>query len=90
MLVMLEALVVRLLIVQANTFEGLVGFFEAIGGVPDVGRRPHGPARTVPGWKVPRSIRRRSPSLGHHNVAIKACEACDAKRKGKIERPFGT
>jgi hypothetical protein len=24
----------------------------------------------------------------HHGMAIKACQAGDAKRKGKVERPF--
>jgi transposase len=70
------------------TFEGLVGFFEAIGGVPAVGRhdrmgqlgRSHGP-RFVLHLAAAAFAR-------HHDVAFKACDAGDAARKGKVERPF--
>jgi hypothetical protein len=37
---------------RPHTLEGLVQFFEAIGGVLAVGRTPHGPARPVPGQRL--------------------------------------
>lgn len=73
---------------REHTFEGLVRFFEQVGGVPKVlrtdrmgalgtsqGRRfnLHGPAREF---------------ARYHGCEIRACQAADAKRKGKVERPF--
>jgi transposase len=73
---------------RQHTFEGIVRFFDAVGGVPKV-------ARTDRMGALGRSQGRRfvlhPPTLefaGHHGIEVKACQAGDAKRKGKIERPF--
>jgi transposase len=73
---------------REHTFEALVRSFEAFGGVPHVARtdrmgalgssqghrfKLHGPARAF---------------FSHHGVELKACRARDAKRKGKVERPY--
>jgi transposase len=73
---------------REHTFEGLVRFFEAAGGVPRVARtdrmgalgssqgkrfRLHPPTRAFAQW---------------HGCEIKGCLPGDAKRKGKVERPF--
>ena len=70
-----------------HTLEGVVQFFEAAGGVPTV-------SRTDRMGALGRSQGRRfnffpeSVSFGnHHGTELKACQAGDAKRKGKIERP---
>ena len=71
-----------------HTFEGIARFFDAAGGVPKI-------ARTDRMGALGRSQGRRF-LLGaealefarHHSTEIKACQAGDAKRKGKIERPF--
>jgi transposase len=73
---------------QPHTFEGLVQFFEDIGGVPAVGRtdrmgqlgRSRGKAFVLHAAAL--------AFARHYDFAIKACDAGDAKRKGKIERPF--
>lgn len=73
---------------QAHTFEGLVRFFEAVDGVAGVGRtdrmgclgRSRGKAFI---WHPPALEFAR-----HNGFALKACDAGDAARKGKIERPF--
>ncbi len=73
---------------REHTFEGLVRFFEAAGGVPRVGRTDRMGAL---GSSQGRRFRLHPPTLDfarHHGVEIKACQAGDAKRKGKIERPF--
>jgi transposase len=70
------------------TFEGLVRFFEAVDGVPAVGRtdrmgclgRSRGKAFI---WHPPALEFAR-----HYGFALKACERADAARKGKVERPF--
>lgn len=73
---------------QPHTLEGLVGFFEDIDGVPAIGRtdrmgqlgRSRGKAFI---WHpVALEVAR------HYGFALKACDGGDAKRKGKIERPF--
>jgi len=70
------------------TFEGLVSFFEHIGGVPAVGRtdrmgqlgKSRGPLFVLhPAAKA---------FARHYDLAFKVCDAGDAARKGKIERPF--
>ena len=73
---------------QAETLEGLVSFFEDIDGIPAVGRtdrmgqlgRSRGKAFVL--HPVTKTFCR------HYDFAFKACDAGDAKRKGKIERPF--
>jgi transposase len=73
---------------REHTFEGLVRFFEAVGGVPRVGRTDRMGALGVSQGK---RFRLHAPAIGfarHHSMEIKACQAGDAKRKGKCERPF--
>jgi transposase len=73
---------------REHTFEGLVRFFEAAGGVPRVGRTDRMGALGVSQGK---RFRLHAPTIGfarHHGLEITACQARDAKRKGKTERPF--
>jgi transposase len=73
---------------RQHTFEGLVRFFEAAGGVPKLGRTDRMGALGVSQGK---RFRLHPPTIEfarHHGVEIKACQAGDAKRKGKSERPF--
>jgi hypothetical protein len=71
-----------------HTFEGIVGFLHAAGGVLG----SHG----LIGW-ARWALRRAAGSrchhralafARHHGMAIQSCQADDAKRKGKVERPF--
>jgi transposase len=73
---------------RQHTFEGIVRFFEAVGGVPAA-------CRTDRMGALGRSQGRRfvlhPPTVGfaaHHATTITSCQAGDAKRKGKVERPF--
>jgi transposase len=73
---------------REHTFEGLVRSMDATGGVPRV-------ARTDRMGALGRSQGRRfalhPPAVAfaaHHGVTIRACQPRDAKRKGKVERPF--
>jgi transposase len=73
---------------RQHTFEGLVRFFEAVGGVPQVGRTDRMGALGV---SQGRRFRLHPPTVDfarHHGIEIRACQAGDAKRKGKSERPF--
>lgn len=73
---------------REHTFEGLVGFVEAAGGVPRVGRTDRMGAL---GASQGKRFKLHQPTLEfarHHSVEIKVCAAGDAKRKGKTERPF--
>lgn len=73
---------------REHTFEGLVRFFEAVGGVPKVGRTDRMGALGV---SQGRRFKLHPPTIAfasHHGIEIKACQARDAKRKGKSERPF--
>jgi transposase len=73
---------------REHTFEGLVRFFEAVGGMPKVGRTDRMGALGVSQGK---RFRLHPPTIDfarHHGIEIKACQAGDAKRKGKSERPF--
>lgn len=73
---------------REHTFEGLVRFFERIGGVP---RRARTDRMGALGTSQGRRFRLHPPTLGFaqaHGVEITACQAGDAKRKGKVERPF--
>jgi transposase len=73
---------------REHTFEGLVRFFEAIGGVPRLCRTDRMGAL---GTSQGRRFKLHPPTLEfarYHGTEIKACQAGDAKRKGKIERPF--
>ena len=71
-----------------HTFEGIARFFDQIGGVPTA-------CRTDRMGALGRSQGRRfdlhAPTVGfaaHHGTKITSCQAGDAKRKGKVERPF--
>jgi transposase len=73
---------------REHTFEGMVRFFEHLGGVPMA-------MRTDRMGALGRSQGKRfslcTPALEfarHHGTELATCQARDAKRKGKIERPF--
>jgi transposase len=73
---------------QEHTFEGLVRFFEAVRGVPKVLRTDRMGAL---GQSQGRRFRLHRPAADFatfHGCEIRACGARDAKRKGKVERPF--
>ena len=73
---------------REHTLEGLVRHFEDAGGVPKLARTDRMGAL---GTSQGRRFTLHPPTLdfaAHHGVEIKACQARDAKRKGKIERPF--
>ena len=73
---------------RQHTFEGTVRFFEAVGGVPKISRTDRMGAL---GQSQGRRFALYPPALEfarHHGTEIKACQAGDAKRKGKVERPF--
>ena len=70
------------------TFEGLVRFFERVGGVPKVLRTDRMGAL---GTSQGRRFTLHAPAAEFaqfHGTEIRACQARDAKRKGKVERPF--
>jgi len=71
-----------------HTLEGLVQFFEALGGVPGIGRTDRmgqlGRSRGKAFAFHPMAL----SFARHYDFAFKACDAGDAKRKGKVERPF--
>ena len=73
---------------QHHTLEGLVRFFEAVGGVPAIGRTDRmgqlGRSRSKGFAFYPAAL----AFARHHDLSFKACDAGDAKRKGKVERPF--
>lgn len=73
---------------REHTFEGLVRCFEAAGGIPRIGRTDRMGAL---GASQGKRFKLHQPTLEfarHHGLEIKACQAGDAKRKGKSERPF--
>lgn len=73
---------------REHTFEGLVAFFEAAGGLPRVARTDRMGAL---GQSQGKRFRLHPPSIDfarHHGVEFAVCQAGDAKRKGKCERPF--
>jgi hypothetical protein len=70
------------------TFEGLVRFFERIGGVSKVARTDRMGAL---GQSQGRRFTLHPPAVEFaqfHGTEIRACQARDAKRKGKVELPF--
>jgi transposase len=73
---------------QHHTFEGLARTFEALGGVPAVARTDRmGALGTSQGRRF--SLHPAAVAFGaHYGVKITSCRAGDAKRKGKVERPF--
>jgi transposase len=73
---------------RAHTFEGLVRVFEGVGGVPAVCRTDRMGAL---GSSQGQRFALHPPTVAfaaHHGMKIAACKAGDAKRKGKVERPF--
>jgi len=73
---------------RQHTMEDLVRHFEDAQGIPRVARTDRMGAL---GTSQGRRFSLHPPALdfaAHHGVEIKACQARDAKRKGKIERPF--
>jgi transposase len=73
---------------REHTFEGLIRFFEFVGGVPKVLRTDRMGAL---GQSQGRRFRLHPPALAFAQFCgteIRACQARDAKRKGKVERPF--
>ncbi|MDA8045020.1 MAG: IS21 family transposase [Actinomycetota bacterium] len=74
---------------RSHTFEGLVRFFEDVGGVGAVGRTDRMGALGVSRGGVFRFCPEATEFARYHGFAFKACAARDAKRKGKCERPFG-
>ena len=71
-----------------HTFFGLVEFFRAAGGVPRVIRTDRMGAL---GQSQGKRFRLHPPAIDfarHHNVEIAVCQTADAKRKGKVDRPF--
>lgn len=73
---------------REHTFEGLVRHYEDLGGVPHRSRTDRMGAL---GTSQGRRFALHPPTVEfavHHGTEIKACQAGDAKRKGKIERPF--
>lgn len=73
---------------RQHTFEGIARFFDVAGGIPAL-------CRTDRMGALGRSQGRRfvlhPPTIGfaaHHATTITSCKARDAKRKGKVERPF--
>jgi hypothetical protein len=73
---------------REHTFEGMARFFETVGGVPQVCRTDR---MGCLGSSQGRRFNLYPPALEFarwHGTEIKACQAGDAKRKGKVERPF--
>lgn len=71
-----------------HTFEGLARFFDAAGGIPAANRTDRMGAL---GRSQGRRFVLHPPTIGfaaHHATTITSCKARDAKRKGKVERPF--
>ena len=73
---------------RQHTFEGIVSFFEAVGGVPQAVRIDRMGAL---GRSQGRRFSLHPPAVefaAHHQTDVVACLAGDAQRKGKVERPF--
>ena len=73
---------------RQHTFEGLARFFEHVGGVPTMMRTDRMGAL---GRSQGRRFSLHPPTLEFataHGIEITTCQSRDAKRKGKIERPF--
>lgn len=73
---------------RQHTFEGMARFLEDINGVPGVLRTDRmGALGTSQGAR----FKLHAPTVAfaaHYGVKIASCKAGDAKRKGKVERPF--
>lgn len=73
---------------RSHTFEGLVRFFEEVGGVAGIGRTDRMGALGTSRGKTFRFCPEALEFAAYHGFALKACATGDAKRKGKTERPF--
>jgi transposase len=73
---------------REHTFEGLVSFFEEVGGVPRIGRTDRMGALGVSQGRRFRLHQPAKDFARHHGLELAVCQARDAKRKGKTERPF--
>ena len=74
---------------REHTFEGLVRFFERVGGVPKVAAAPTGWGRSAQSQGRRFTLHPPAAEFAQfHGTEIRACQARDAKRKGKVERPF--
>jgi transposase len=71
-----------------HTFEGLVRFFETVGGVPRIGRTDRMGALGQSQGRRFKLHRETVAFAAAHGIEIRACQAGDAARKGKVERPF--
>jgi len=73
---------------RQHTFEGMARFLDDIDGVPEVLRTDRmGALGTSQGAR----FKLHAPTIAfaaHYGVKITSCKAGDAKRKGKVERPF--
>lgn len=72
---------------RGHTLEGLVRFYKAAGGVPLISRTDRMGAL---GKSQGRRFNLSPPAVAfanHYGTEIKACQARDPKRKGKVERP---
>lgn len=73
---------------REHTFEGIARFFDAAGGIPAANRTDRMGAL---GRSQGQRFVLHAPTVGftaHHATTITSCKARDAKRKGKVERPF--
>ena len=73
---------------RCHTFEGLVRFFEDAGGVAGIGRTDRMGALGVTRAGRFRFNPEALAFASAHGCVFKACATGDAKRKGKVERPF--
>ena len=73
---------------REHTFEGMIRFFETVGGIPAACRTDRMGAL---GSSQGRRFVLHPPTIAfaaHYGTKITPCKAGDAKRKGKVERPF--
>jgi transposase len=73
---------------RPHTFEGLVRFFEDVGGVAGIGRTDRMGALGRSKGRTFHYAKEALEFASFHGFAFKVCPSGDAKRKGKIERPF--
>ena len=75
---------------REHTFEGLVRHFSELGGVPRVCRTDRMGALGASQGRRYRLFPETLELARHYGTEVVFCQARDAKRKGKIERPFRT
>ncbi len=73
---------------RQHTFEGMIRFFDTVGGIPAACRTDRmGALGSSQGKRFvlgPPTV----AFAAHHGTKITSCKARDAKRKGTVERPF--